>query len=114
MISQAASDLAHRQIIIDLTIRTLERDSKHLTELKMQRAFEMWIDGKIKELHTELINIKTELGRMGAKLHPGKSEDGFTIYTITEQRRDFNVKYNNIALKNHCENEVKKLLGLTN
>ena len=112
MITRAVNDLAHRQIILDLTIRTLERDSKHLTELKMQRAFEVWIDGKIKELHTELRNVKGELGRMGAKVHPGKPDDGFTIYTITEQRRDFNVKYNNIALKNHCENEVKKLLGL--
>jgi len=48
MISTAANNLAHRQIILDLTIRTLERESKHLGELKMQRAFEMWIDEKNK------------------------------------------------------------------
>ena len=78
----------------------------------MQRAFEMWIDAKIKELHTDLKNIKGELGRLGAKVHPGKSADSFTIYTVTEQRREFDLKYNNIALKNWTEEEVKRLLGL--
>jgi len=112
LISQAANNLAHRQIILDLTIRTLERDSKHLGALKMQRAFELLIDAKIKILHSELKNIKGQLGKLGAKVHPGKSENDFTIYTITEQRREFHIKYHNIALKNHCENEIKRVLGL--
>lgn len=112
MISQAANDLAHRQIILDLTIRTLERESKHLDALKMQQAFGLWIDSKIKELHTDLKNVKSELGKIGAKVHPGKSDNGFTIYTVTEQRREFDLKYHNIALKNWTEEEVKRLLGL--
>lgn len=33
------SQLIHKQIILDLTMRTLERDKKHVSELKMQRAF---------------------------------------------------------------------------
>jgi len=67
---------------------------------------------KIKVLHADFKKVKGELGRMGAKVHPGKSVEGFTIYTVTEQRREFDLKYNNIALKNWCEEEVKRVMGL--
>lgn len=65
MIDFHVEELIHRQIIIDLTMRTLERDRKHLANLKMKNAFDLWIDKKVKELHQLLKQIKSELGKQG-------------------------------------------------
>lgn len=107
------AELIHRQIIIDLTIRTLERDRKHIADFKMQRAFETWFDTKITELHNELKNTKVELGRNGTKIQSSKPDSDFTVYTVLEKGIVSEKRYANIALKNHCENEIKKLLGLS-
>lgn len=112
MISKLATDLAHRQIILDLTIRTLERDRMHIGEFKMQKAFETWFDLKVLELHMDLKAVKAELGRISAKIQAARPDGDFTIYTVVEQRRTFDLRYLNISLKNWTENEVRRLLGL--
>lgn len=104
--------LLHRQIIINLTIRTLERDRKHLTNIKMRVAFDLWMDKQVKELHQSLKQIKSELGKQGVKIQSEKVEDLFTVFTIVEKGKAFERKYNNVVLKNWCEEEVKRLLGL--
>lgn len=43
-------DLVHRQVILDLTTRTIERDRKHLNVLKLNRVLVMRMNLKIKEL----------------------------------------------------------------
>lgn len=107
------AELIHKQIILDLTIRTLERDRIQLGNFKMQRAFEMWFDTKISELHADLKHTKTELGRNGVKLQGSKAIDkDFTEYTVVEKGIVSVKKYMNIALKNWCEEEIKRLLGL--
>jgi len=105
-------ELIHRQIVIDLTIRTLEHDRKHLSHFKMSRAFEMWFDLKIMELHADLKKVKLELGKRGAKVQSHKVEGDFTIFTVVEKGVVSNKNYMNIALKNWCEEETKRLLGL--
>ncbi|QCR33103.1 hypothetical protein [Lysinibacillus sp. SGAir0095] len=104
----------HKQIILDLTIRTLERDRKHIGNFKMQRAFEMWFDSKVNEMYNELKNIKVDLGKNGVKLQGSKLDGDFTVYSVIEKGVVSEKRYSNIALKNHCEVEVKRLLGLTN
>lgn len=108
--SRDASELAHRQIILDLTIRTLERDRKHIDDFKMQRAFEMWFDEKNMELLSELKNTKAALGRNGAKVQGSKLDGDFAEYTIIEKGIVSEKRYSNIALRNHCDNEVRRLL----
>lgn len=106
-------ELVHKQIILDLTIRTMERDRKQIDNFKMKKVFEMWFDAKIIELHTYLKNIKTELGRNGVRIQASKTDGDFTIYTVVEKGIVAEKRYSNIALRNHCEEEIKRLLGLS-
>ncbi|WP_140422951.1 hypothetical protein [Ureibacillus sinduriensis] len=79
----------------------------------MQRAFDMWFDNQIMMLHSDLKNIKAELGKNGVKLQGSKPDGDFTVYTIVEKGMVSEEKrYSNIALRNHCEVEIKRLLGL--
>lgn len=105
-------EMVHKQIILDLTIRTLERDRKNLENFKMQRPFEMWFATKINELHTELKNTKAKLSRNGAKVQTSKLDGDFTVYIIVERGVVSEKRYMNIALKNWTEEEVKRILGL--
>ena len=106
-------ELFHRQIVLDLTIRTLERDRKHLDDLKMQRAMSIWIEEQIKVLHKELKAVKSELYKNGAKLQSEKRIDILiTEYSLLERGQLQARRYMNIALKNWVEEETKRLLGL--
>lgn len=112
MINQVARDLVHRQIIIDLTIRTLERDRKYIEGFKMREIFDAWFDVKVLELHAELKKVKGDLGKMGAKIQSNKLDGDCTVYTVLEKGRTFDLRYMNIVLKNRCEDEIGLLLGL--
>lgn len=113
MINREVVELTHKQIIIDLTIRTLERDRKYIGDFKMQRAFDMWFDSQIMKLHNDLKNIKAKLGKNGVKLQGSKPDGDFTVYIIVEKGMVSEKRYSNIALRNHCEVEIKQLLGLS-
>ncbi|MBM7607250.1 hypothetical protein JOD29_000487 [Lysinibacillus composti] len=107
------SKLIHKQIILDLTKRTLERDKKKISGLKMQRAFSFWFDTKIKELHNELNLIKSQLSKLGIKIQAeNKVDDLITEYVILERGSTYTLRYMNVALRNQCEDEVKQLLEL--
>lgn len=106
-------ELVHRQIILDLTIRTLERDRKHLTDLKINRALELWMEQKVKELQNDLRRVKAELGKNGVKIQSENRVDNLiTEYVIIERGQNFERRYMNIALKNWVDEEVKRLLEL--
>ena len=102
----------HRQIVLDLTIRTLERDRKYINHLKMHRAFENWYEEKIKELNTELRKTKSDLYKQGAKILTQTVDGDFTIYEILDRGSTYERRYSNIALRNWCEEETKRLLEL--
>ncbi|SOC27551.1 hypothetical protein SAMN05880501_12316 [Ureibacillus xyleni] len=108
----AISEIIHKQIILDLTIRTLERERKHLDDLKMKNAFELWMEAKIKELQQDLRAVKYELGKLGVKVQSEKWDSTFTEYTILERGAVYQKRYSNIALRNWTDEEVKRLLGL--
>lgn len=106
-------EYVHRQIILDLTKRTLERDSRYIEQLKISRVLKLWIDQKINLLHGELKVIKKELYKKGIKLqseHQG--DDGFTEYVFLERGTVEKLRYSNIALRNWVDEEVKRLLDL--
>lgn len=106
------AEIIHRQIVIDLTIRTLERERKHLNDFKMKNAFALWIDKNNKELKENLRDIKNQLSRHGVKIQSEVVVGEFTVYTIIDKGRAYERRYNNIALRNWCEEEVKRVLGL--
>lgn len=108
----AISEKIHKQIILDLTIRTLERERKHLDDLKMKNAFNLWMEAKIKELQQDLRAVKYELGKIGIKVQSEKSDNMFTEYTILERGAVYQKRYSNIVLRNWTDEEVKRLLGL--
>lgn len=104
--------LVHKQIILDLTIRTLERDQKFTEQLKINFALNEWIVTKIKELQNDLKIIKSKLYKQGVKIQSEKLDGNFTIYIIIERGKKFEFKYMNIALRNWVNEEVKRLLML--
>lgn len=105
-------ELVHRQIILDLTIRTLERDRKYIKDLKMYSVFELWFDAKIKELQQNLKSTKSDLYKKGIKIQSEVKDGDFTVYLIIERGQEFERRYSNIALRNWCIEETKRLLGL--
>ncbi len=106
-------ELVHKQIILDLTIRTLERDRKHLADLKINRALELWMEQKVKELQNDLRSVKAQLGKNGVKIQSENRVDKLiTEYVIIERGQNFERRYMNIALRNWVDEEVKRLLGL--
>ncbi|BDH62095.1 hypothetical protein MTP04_22250 [Lysinibacillus sp. PLM2] len=107
------ANLIHRHIILDLTMRTLEHERKHLNDLKMKAVFDLWMDAKIKELHEEFKNIKSQLGKQGIKIQEEKRlDENFTQYDILARGMLYERKYANVALHNWCQEELKRLLGL--
>lgn len=113
MIDFKISELVHRHIILDLSIRTLERDRRHLTDLKINRALELWMEQKVKELQNDLRSVKAELGKNGVKIQSENRVDKLiTEYIIIERGQSFERRYMNIALKNWVDEEVKRLLNL--
>lgn len=102
----------HKQIILDLTIRTFERDRKFIKDLKMHSAFELWFEAKIKELKDDLRILRSTLNKKGIKIQSEEKEGEFTIYKVIERGQIYERRYSNIALRNWCSEETKRLLGL--
>lgn len=109
------SELIHKCIVNNLAIRTLERDRNYTNGMKMQKAYELWFEAKILELHKELKNIKNQLSKSGVKIQSETQVDSLvTEYVILDQGTTYTLRYMNIALRNWVEEKVKKLLGLDN
>lgn len=107
------NELIHKCIIHNLAIRTLERDRNYISDMKMQSAFEIWFDKKIKELQQELKEVKSQLLMSGIKIQSETKVDQLiTEYVIIDRGNIYTQRYMNIALRNWVEEEIKRLLGL--
>ncbi|MEK4228978.1 hypothetical protein [Solibacillus sp. FSL H8-0538] len=104
--------LIHRQIILNLTIRTFEHERNQLTTFKMQRAFATWFDVKIKELQQDLITTKSELGKLGVKIQSDRVDGEVTEYAVLVRGNADTRRYMNVALRNWVEEETNRLLGM--
>ncbi|HWK24042.1 MAG TPA: hypothetical protein VNS08_13500 [Ureibacillus sp.] len=78
----------------------------------MQRVFNQWFEVKIDELFTELKSVRAEMLKRGIKVQSENVTDNATEYLIIERGTTFKRQYFNVALRNWCEEEVKRLLGL--
>lgn len=106
-------ELVHKQIILDLTVRTLERDRKLLDSFKSFGAFDMWFENKIKETKQEKLNVKRKLGSMGIRVENEVREDDFiTVYEVLYRGATKILRYSNIALRNWTNEEIKRLLNM--
>lgn len=111
--SREQSNLVHKQIILDLTIRTLERDRKLLDSFKSQGAFDVWFENRIKEVKQEKLNLKRQLGAMGIRIENEIREDDFiTVYEVLYRGATEHHRYFNVALRNWTNEEIKRLLNM--
>lgn len=102
MINKINHELAHRFIITELMIRTLERDRKHIDTFKMKLVMEKLLEKAIEDAKSELLGIRNEMGKIGLKLQAeSKIDDTITVYSFVQRGISENVRYSNYALRNH-------------
>lgn len=106
------SDDIHRYIILELFLKTLERDKNHLTQLKMGKILEEWYDIKINETFQDFKKLKDTLYKKGCKVEKQKSDDFMTGYFILFRGTNETRNYSNIALRNWVSQEMKRVLGM--
>lgn len=106
------SDDIHRYIILELFLKTLERDKNHLTQLKMGKILEEWYDIKINETFRDFKKLKDTLYKKGCKVDKQKSDDFMTEYFILFRGMNETRSYSNLALRNWVSQEMKRVLGL--
>lgn len=113
MINMEQHKLVHQQIILDLTIRTLERDRKLIDNLKSKMALNAWFEAKIVEAMKDKKKLKSELYKQGIRVENEKREDDFaTSYEVLCRGTIEIIRYSNIALRNWTNEEIQRLLGI--
>lgn len=106
------SDDIHKYIVLELFLKTLERDRNHLSQLKMGKIFEEWYDAKINEAFQEFKKMKDFLYKKGCKVEKKTSDDFITEYFILFRGMNETRSYGNIALRNWVSQEMKRVLGM--
>lgn len=106
------SDDIHRYIVLELFLKTLERDRNLLSQLKMGLVIEEWYDLKINEAFTDFKKMKDYLYKKGCKVEKKSSDDFITNYFILFRGFDETRSYGNIALRNWVSQEMKRVLGM--
>jgi hypothetical protein len=103
----------HNLIILELTLKTLELDKKKLTGLKMAPVLEKWYEEKSNEVFATIREVKKDLLKDGCKIDSSYTNDGdFSEYTVLLRGESHSLRYSNIALRNWCREEMKRLLGM--
>ena len=102
----------HRFIILEVLLKTLERDQKHLNDLKMSDVLMEWYTLKNNETFEELKSVKSKLSKAGCKIEKGKNDGMFTEYIILIRGKSETKRYSNIALRNWVREEMKRLLNM--
>ena len=106
------SDDIHRYIVLELFLKTLERDRDHVSHLKMRDVLEEWYNSKINDTFQEFKKLRDFLYMKGCKIEKHKSDEMMTYYFILFRGYDETRSYSNIALRNWVAEEMKRLLGL--
>ena len=106
------SDDIHRYIVLEMFLKTLERDRDHLSKLKMKDVFEAWYESKINETFQEFKKLRDFLYKKGCKIDKQKSDEMMTYYFILFRGYDETRSYSNIALRNWVSEEMKRVLGM--
>ncbi|MFS0878045.1 hypothetical protein [Solibacillus isronensis] len=105
--------LAHEYIITELMIRTLERDRKHVDVFKAKYVMDKLFEQAIRKAKDELLTIKNEMGKIGLrKQEEKKLDETVTIFTFVQRGVYEELRYMNIALRNHTMRKIEQLLQL--
>lgn len=113
MMNWEQKKLVHQQIILDLAVRTLERDRKQVDHLKSKIAFIDWFEQKIKEATKDKLKVKRQLSAQGIRIENEKREDDIiTVYEVLYRGATEFIRYSNIALRNWTNEEIKRLLKI--
>lgn len=104
--------LIHNLIILELILKTLKFDKENLTSLKMTTVLEEWYEIKSKEVFTAIREIKMDLLKDGCKIDSSSNDGMFTEYIVLLRGETHRYTYSNIALRNWCREEMRRLLGM--
>lgn len=104
--------IVHNLIILELILKTLEYDKAQRTGLKMESVMQEWYDEKSKEVFANIRDIKKNLSKDGCKIDSSTNDGMFTEYIILLRGETHRYTYSNIALRNWCREEMKRLLGM--
>lgn len=106
-------ELAHKYIITELMIRTLERDRQHTESFKMKVVMDKFFEQAIRKAKDELLALKNEMGKIGLRMQEEKRlDDTVTVYTFVERGLSAELRYMNYALRNHTMKEIERLLDI--
>ena len=106
------SDKIHNCIILEMTLRTLERDRMYLSNLKMHAVLDQWYEEKINQVFKEQKAVHDFLYKLGCKIDKVSSDEFLTEYQILYRGSMETRSYGNIALRNWVSQEMKRLLGM--
>ena len=102
----------HRYIVLEMFLKTLERDRDHLSKLKMKDVFDAWYNSTINETFQEFKKFRDSLYKKGCKIEKQNSDEMMTYYFILFRGYDETRSYSNIALRNWVSEEMKRVLGM--
>ena len=113
MMNKINHDLAHKYIITELMIRTLERDRQHVEVFKAKDVMDKFFDQAIRNAKDELLALKNEMGKIGLRKQDEKRlDDAVTVYYFVQRGISDELRYMNYALRNHTMKEIERLLNL--
>ncbi|WP_158310112.1 hypothetical protein [Solibacillus silvestris] len=106
-------ELAHKYIITELMIRTLERDRQHTEAFKMKDVMDKLFEQAIRKAKDELLALKNEMGKIGLRKQDEKKlDDTVTVYYFVQRGISDELRYMNYALRNHTMKEIERLLNI--
>ena len=106
-------ELAHKYIITELMIRTMERDRQHTESFKMKDVMDKFFEQAIRKAKDELLALKNQMGKIGLRMQEEKRlDDTVTVYTFVERGLSAELRYMNYALRNHTMKEIERLLNI--
>ena len=83
MLNKISHDLAHKYIITELVIRTLERDRQHVGVFETKDVMDKF-GQVIRKAKDELMTIKNEMGKIGLQ-DERKLDDTVTVYSFMQR-----------------------------
>ncbi len=94
-------------------IRTLERDLKYFSGLKTEQVLTKLYDKMIKQVRTELVELKKKMAAKGIYYQSEyKIDEQFTGFSFTFNGAAHQMRYANYALRNHTLMELERIFGI--
>ena len=113
MLNKINHELAHKYIITELMIRTLERDRRFIGDFKSQIVMDKLFEQSIRKAKDELLALKNEMGKIGLRMQEEKKLDEMvTVYTFVQRGISDELRYMNYALRNNTMKELERLFNL--